>query len=175
MLGTSHMFRTSLIVTSWWTTGGLSLIWFQLCSIPPPLCCLQCKNVYMHNPACQNCFLCSKVFHLTCVRMWGVASCLPKLEECQLPLFSHSLVPRPHPAHVRRRDLVSQVQIRSGQWNRRTTFIGLIQTWELVISQAQDFWSCNTRFLLLVWTGWGLGTRLVQSVEHRNDGYKGRE
>ena len=51
-----------------------------------------------------------------------------------------SLVPRPHPAHARRRGLVSQVEILgpapkawSGQSNHRAAFIGIMRKQEQVL------------------------------------------
>ena len=59
----------------------------------------------------------------------------------EFPLTALSLVSRPHPAHARRRGLVSQVQILglapetwSGQSYCRTAFIGIMRKRELLQS-----------------------------------------
>ena len=59
--------------------------------------------------------------------------------------LNHSLVPRPHPAHARRRGLVSQVQILglapetwSGQSYRRTAFIGIMQKREQLLQSYRS-------------------------------------
>ena len=58
------------------------------------------------------------------------------------PVFSitgSSLMPRPHPAHMRIGGLVSQVQILglateawSNHWNYRVAFIGIMRKWEVL-------------------------------------------
>ena len=64
-----------------------------------------------------------------------------------------TLVPRPHPAHVRRRGLVSQVQILglapeawSNQSNRRAAFIGIMRKREQVLQT--DSSKCVMRFIM---------------------------
>ena len=66
---------------------------------------------------------------------------------------SLSLVPRPHPAHTRRRGLVSPVQIFglalalaawSDQWNRRVALIRIMQKQEQVLQSYYSHWPiCN--------------------------------
>ena len=99
-------------------------------------------------------------------------------------LRTHSLLSRPHPAHVRRRGLVSPVQIlghakywslvivsvgiQIGQCQRTCSYFRIIPTnatlqfhWSLHASGASpSIWICDMGPLLLMWAGWGLLTRL---------------
>ena len=99
-------------------------------------------------------------------------------------LRTHSLLSRPHPAYVRRRGLVSPVQIlghakywslvivsvgiQIGQCQKTCSYFCIIPTnatlqfhWSLHASGASpSIWICDMGPLLLMWAGWGLVTRL---------------
>ena len=74
----------------------------------------------------------------------------------KLVLLLPSLMPRPHPAHARRRDLVSQVQILgltsqawSAQSNRRAAFIGIMRKQEQVLQWYRS--KRVMRFIIQLW------------------------
>ena len=96
-----------------------------------------------------------------------------KLTSLQLPHGCESLglMPRPHPAHARRRILVSQVQILglapeawSDQWNCRALFIGIMQKQEQVL-QSHHSKGCHSH-----WPAggvWAWDLRIIQACDNR--------
>ena len=89
-------------------------------------------------PSLHSLLLCHyKTYHTCCsvtLAMHSTSNMSYMLHEALCWRSLLSLVPRPHPAHTRRRGLVSQVQILglapevwSGQSNRRAAFIGIMR------------------------------------------------